>query len=123
MDAQSVTRAYTVPGTGKLAPGNPGRPRGLKDRRTTEGQIFAGAWLDENLKKILDDIVAGDNLELKFRAAQFFFDHKHGKAPQRIDFNVRGAAEAVAEEQGVPTEPLLALATQIAAQSAAAELQ
>lgn len=107
--------AYNAPGAAGFLPGNPGKPKGAKAKRTREGEAFARAWCDANAAAILNEITTNGDIDQKFRALQFFFDHAHGRPIQRVDVDLDAEARKLAERAGVSTEELLATAEAIVA--------
>lgn len=111
---------------GHFASGNPGRPKGIRDRRVREGEIVAGALLDlpkckERVKKLLEDPDTEPRVFVDMY--KFLHEQRYGKALQRVDVDVRGAAESLAEQLGIESDALITLATQIAAAGAAGSIQ
>jgi hypothetical protein len=115
LEPPKVTREYHEPGTQAFAIGNPGKPRGAKAKRTREGEAFARAWCDANAAAILDEITTDGDIDQKFRALQFFFDHAHGKPLQRVEVDLEAEAQRMAAMVGVSAEELLAKAEEIVA--------
>ena len=104
------------PATGRFLPGHGAtKPVGAKAKRTREGEAFARAWLDENAKAILDAITTDGDLDQKWRALAFFYEHANGRPMQRIEFDLRSEAALFAEQAGVDPQEVLAVAERIVA--------
>lgn len=112
-DDQSVSVTYTLPETGKFAPGNPGRPKGIKDRRARTGELVAGALLDlPKVKARVQSILESDDTDPRVFVTLWTFLHeqRYGKASQTFDFDVAALAEKLAPACGLTPEELLARA-------------
>jgi hypothetical protein len=103
--SESATQSPYNVGTGFLA-GNPGRPKGIVDKRAMSGRQAAQA-LAQQAWKVLHGLLDSEDERIKLEASKVVLEYAHGKPRQSIDIDMRGEAERIATRDGIPIAELL----------------
>jgi hypothetical protein len=123
---ESLPKPYNL-GTGFIA-GNPGRPKGILDKRADAGRkaaqaLAAKAWgvveelLADGVRRIVDgkEVFFPNDERIRLDAAKIVIEYAHGKARTSISIeDLRESVEESARERGLDASEVLALAREIA---------
>ena len=104
---------------GRFVPGNPGRPKGILDKRADAGRRAAQA-LATKAWNVVDELLASEDERLRLDAAKIVLEYAHGKPRTSISIeDLRESVEESARERGLDPAEVLAVAREVASRDMA----
>jgi hypothetical protein len=98
---------------GLFAHGNPGRPKGIPDKRALTGRQAAQA-LAAKAWGVVQDLLASEDERIRLDATKLVLAYAHGQPHQSVEVDLRGAVEREAVRIGAPADEIFAECARLA---------